>query len=158
MDRTPGQRIKEKREQLGLSQSELANRLGISNSSVAHTEADRSDITYTRLLAYALALNCHVEELISDNYKNPLLENIERLKEEWKKEQMTKNVNFYEIGQRSECESMIQKGNISEIENLTPNERLIIERYRMLPQKDKAALLGQILTYEPSSERKEDTP
>ena len=137
MDRTPGQRIKEKREQLGLSQSELANRLGISNSSVAHTEADRSDITYTRLLAYALALNCHVEELISDNYKNPLVENIERLKEEWKKEQMTKNVNFYEIGQRSESE------------NLTQNERLIIERYRMLPQKDKAAILGQILTYEP---------
>lgn len=152
MDRTPGQRIKEKREQLGLSQSELANRLGISNSSVAHTEADRSDITYTRLLAYALALNCHVEELISDNYKNPLLENIERLKEEWKKEQMTKNVNFYENGQRSECESMKQEGNISESENLTQNERLIIERYRMLPQKDKAALLGQILTYEPSSE------
>lgn len=152
MDRTPGQRIKEKREQLGLSQSELANRLGISNSSVAHTEADRSDITYTRLLAYALALNCHVEELISDNYKNPLVDNIEKLKEEWKKEQMAQNVNFYEIGQRSECEGMKQREIISESENLTQNERLIIERYRMLPQKDKAALLGQILTYEPQEE------
>ena len=147
--KTPGQHIKEKREQLGLSQSELANRLGISNSSVAHTEADRSDITYTRLLAYALALNCHVEELISDNYKNPLVENIERLKEEWKKEQMTRPVH-----ESNYCKD----ADGAESEYLTPNERLIIERYRMLSQKDKAALLGQILTFEPSSERKEDTP
>lgn len=120
--KTPGERIKEKREAAGMTQGQLADRLGVSNTSVAHTEANRSEITLKRLLAYATALGCRVEDLTSDTDTQNVEEHLNIVRDTLKRE------------------------------NLTPNEQLIIDRYRELPQKDKAALLGYILTYEPTSD------
>ena len=54
---TLGQRIRKRREELGLTQTELAQRLGYkSKVSVSHAESDRDDMTTTRIRKYAKAL------------------------------------------------------------------------------------------------------
>lgn len=54
---TVGDRIKERRTQLGLSQQELANRLGLkSRAAVCTVENNREDLTLDRLIRYAQAL------------------------------------------------------------------------------------------------------
>lgn len=54
---TIGQRIKQRREELGLSQQELATRLGYkSKVSISNVENDRDDMTTTRVQKYAKAL------------------------------------------------------------------------------------------------------
>lgn len=54
---TLGERIKRRREELGLTQSELAARLGYkSKVSVSNAENDRDDMTTTRISKYATAL------------------------------------------------------------------------------------------------------
>ena len=59
MDMTIGQRIRERRKELGLSQEELARRLGNkSRASVCTVEKDKEDLTTTRIRQYADALEC----------------------------------------------------------------------------------------------------
>ena len=54
---TIGQRIRERRKELGLSQEELAKRLGNkSRASVCTVEKDKEDLTTTRIRQYAEAL------------------------------------------------------------------------------------------------------
>ena len=54
---TLGERIRKRREELGLTQTELATRLGYkSKVSVSHAESDRDDMTTTRIRKYAKAL------------------------------------------------------------------------------------------------------
>ena len=54
---TLGQRIKQRREELGLTQTQLAERLGYkSKVSVSNAENDRDDMTTTRISKYADAL------------------------------------------------------------------------------------------------------
>lgn len=54
---TLGQRIKRRREELGLTQTQLAERLGYkSKVSVSNAENDRDDMTTTRISKYADAL------------------------------------------------------------------------------------------------------
>lgn len=54
---TIGQRIRERRKELGLSQEELARRLGNkSRASVCTVEKDKEDMTTTRIKQYADAL------------------------------------------------------------------------------------------------------
>lgn len=54
---TIGERIKLRRKELGLSQEELANRLGNkSRASVCTVEKDKEDMTTTRIRQYADAL------------------------------------------------------------------------------------------------------
>lgn len=54
-----GKRIKARREQLGLTQDDLAKRLGYtSKSAVCKAEKDDSDMTTTRIQKYADALSC----------------------------------------------------------------------------------------------------
>ena len=54
---TIGERIKERRKELGLSQQELADRIGVtSRTSVCTVEKDREDLTLERLRRYADAL------------------------------------------------------------------------------------------------------
>lgn len=56
---TIGQRIRERRKELGLSQEELARRLGNkSRASVCTVEKDKEDLTTTRIRQYAEALEC----------------------------------------------------------------------------------------------------
>lgn len=54
---TTGQRIKQRRKELGLTQEELAKRLGNkTRASVCTVEKDKEDLTTTRLSQYAEAL------------------------------------------------------------------------------------------------------
>lgn len=58
-DMTVGQRIRERRKELGLSQEELARRLGNkSRASVCTVEKDKEDLTTERIRKYAEALDC----------------------------------------------------------------------------------------------------
>lgn len=56
---TIGQRIRERRKELGLSQEELGKRLGgITRAAVCDTEKDKKDMTLDRVRRYAEALHC----------------------------------------------------------------------------------------------------
>ena len=62
---TIGERIAARRKELGLSQEELAKRLGNkSRASVCTVEKGKEDLTTSRLLAYARALDCTSEYLM----------------------------------------------------------------------------------------------
>lgn len=65
MKNTLGTRIKRRREELGLTQTELAERLGLkSKVSVSNAENDRDDMTTTRIQKYAEALNTSIAYLM----------------------------------------------------------------------------------------------
>lgn len=54
-----GQRIKERREALGLTQKELATKMGYkSNTTINKVELGINDVTQTNIVKYAEALNC----------------------------------------------------------------------------------------------------
>lgn len=62
---TLGENIKKKREEAGLSQDELAQKLGYkSRSTIAKVEADVNDLNQTKLKAFATALGTTVTELL----------------------------------------------------------------------------------------------
>ena len=64
---TVGEKIKERRKELGLSQQELAERLGNKNkASVCRVEKNVEDLTTTRIMAYAKALGVPVDTLMID--------------------------------------------------------------------------------------------
>lgn len=64
---TIGERIKRERLDQGLSQQELAERLGKkSKTSVCRVETNIEDLTTARVMAYAKALGVPVERLIKD--------------------------------------------------------------------------------------------
>lgn len=61
-----GNRIKTKREELGLSQGELAKKLGYSSrSAIAKIEREASDIPYTKIKEFADALNTSINYLVN---------------------------------------------------------------------------------------------
>lgn len=59
-----GIRIKRKREKMGMSQIELAARVGLSTQHISNVENDRSKIGLDKLVAIANALNCSIDELL----------------------------------------------------------------------------------------------
>ena len=62
---TIGQRIRKRRIELGLSQEELAHKLGNkSRASVCTVEKDKEDLTTDRINKYADALDCSVAYLL----------------------------------------------------------------------------------------------
>lgn len=54
---TIGERIKERRKELELTQTELGNRLNITKSSISYIELDRENMTTIRVERIAKALN-----------------------------------------------------------------------------------------------------
>lgn len=74
-----GQFIKRRRTQLGLSQEELASKLGYdsenSRSTVAKIEAGKQDITVSRLKALAKALDVDVKFLVTLDESSSVGEN-----------------------------------------------------------------------------------
>ena len=115
--KTIGQRIKEKRDELGLTQEELGERLGVSNVAVAHTEADRGNITMNRVRKYAEALNCRVEELTQEYEQKIGKSPIHFINE---------NDPGYE---------------------LSPTEQILVDRYREIPEEKKEESVGHMLLY-----------
>ncbi len=61
---TPGQLIRAARVKAGLTQQQLADRLGCAQPTVAQVEADRSGITLDRLGRLAEALGVPVTDLV----------------------------------------------------------------------------------------------
>lgn len=69
---TIGERIKQRRIELGLSQEELAKRLGNkSRASVCTVEKDKEDMTTDRVRKYAEALECTPAYLMGWEDKKP---------------------------------------------------------------------------------------
>lgn len=59
-----GERIKEQRKKMNLSQEELGKRLGISKGAVSNVETGKERLTTDRVERYARALNVTVTDLI----------------------------------------------------------------------------------------------
>ena len=56
---TVGERIRKRREELGLTQTDLALRMGYkSRAAICNVEKDKEDLTTTRIRKYADALDC----------------------------------------------------------------------------------------------------
>lgn len=67
-ERTPfGQRLHTLREQAGLSQQQLADRLGLTQRAYAHWERNPVALRPDQLLSLAEALNVSVEDLVGSN-------------------------------------------------------------------------------------------
>lgn len=80
---TIGQRIKERRKELGLSQEELAKRLGNkSRASVCTVEKDKEDMTTTRIRQYADALGVTPAYLMGWETQADYTVNVDGLAEE----------------------------------------------------------------------------
>ena len=58
--------LKEIRKEKGLSQKELADKVGIEQSALSHLETGRNNPTITTAQALAKALGCTVDDLIRE--------------------------------------------------------------------------------------------
>jgi DNA-binding XRE family transcriptional regulator len=58
--------VKRRRLELGLTQADVAMRLGVNRATVAETEAGRYEPTLSKLAAYATALETTVGELLGE--------------------------------------------------------------------------------------------
>lgn len=112
---TIGQRIKDRRERLGLGQTELADRVGISKQTLY-------------------------------KYENGIITNIPSDKIE----AISKVLNSspgYLMGWSDNIDYVVMAEDAPTSENLTPNEQIIIERYRSIPEDKKSEFLGRIFAY-----------
>ena len=66
---TAGQNIKAAREAAGISQTELAERIGTTRQQIGKYETDTQDMTLNRLVQIAVALGVDPDELININMK-----------------------------------------------------------------------------------------
>lgn len=62
--KTIGQNIKKHRIELGLTQTQLANRIGNNKTTIADVESGRTRLYITNFLRYAKALECKPEDLL----------------------------------------------------------------------------------------------
>lgn len=60
-------RLKEMRTRAGVTQQELADRIGVKQSAVAHWEAGRFDPRMKRIAQIADVLGCKVTELLAED-------------------------------------------------------------------------------------------
>lgn len=65
-----GLKIKSVRLSLNLTQDNLAEMVGVATSHISNTENAHTKVSLNVLLAIANALNCSVDYLLSDQYKN----------------------------------------------------------------------------------------
>jgi transcriptional regulator with XRE-family HTH domain len=66
-----GQRIRTLRRAAGYTQKQLADQVGITNAQLHRYEAGASRVAASRLVAIAKALDCRVEDLVSDGMSAP---------------------------------------------------------------------------------------
>jgi transcriptional regulator with XRE-family HTH domain len=66
LDIAMGSRVRQRRKELGLSQSKLANALGITFQQVQKYEHGTNRISFSRLVEISTALECSVADLIGD--------------------------------------------------------------------------------------------
>lgn len=61
-----GKNIRNRREEFGLDQSELAERVGVSQTMISHIEKDRKNPSIGLLADIAKVLNCTMDELVHE--------------------------------------------------------------------------------------------
>ncbi|MGN0714787.1 MAG: helix-turn-helix domain-containing protein [Anaerovoracaceae bacterium] len=61
-----GQRIRKKRKAAGLSQEELAEKIGISTTHMSHIETGNTKLSLLVFVSIANALSCRTDELLYD--------------------------------------------------------------------------------------------
>lgn len=66
LDVALGVRIRWRRQELGLSQSDLANRIGITFQQVQKYEHGANRVSFSRLVEIAQAMDCRVTDLVGD--------------------------------------------------------------------------------------------
>lgn len=64
-----GQKIRERRQELGLSQDELADRIGTSRNYISRHENGKNDMSISTLFQYAAALETDPTVLCPDRFK-----------------------------------------------------------------------------------------
>ena len=62
--KTVGERIKDRRNELGMTQTDLANKLGVTKTSVCHVETTEKNLTVSTIRKYATALNTTLASLM----------------------------------------------------------------------------------------------
>ena len=112
---TIGQRIKDRRERLGLGQTELADRVGISKQTLY-------------------------------KYENGIITNIPSDKIEAISRVLNSSPGYL-MGWSDNIDYVVMAEDTPTSGNLTPNEQIIIERYRSIPEDKKSEFLGQIFAY-----------
>jgi ribosome-binding protein aMBF1 (putative translation factor) len=66
LDVALGERIRRRRREIGISQGELAGRLGITFQQVQKYEHATNRVSFSRLVEIARALNCGVMDIVGD--------------------------------------------------------------------------------------------
>ena len=112
---TIGQRIKDRRERLGLGQTELADRVGISKQTLY-------------------------------KYENGIITNIPSDKIEAISRVLNSSPGYL-MGWSDNIDYVVMAEDTPTSGNLTPNEQIIIERYRSIPEDKKSEFLGRIFAY-----------
>lgn len=112
---TIGQRIKDRRERLGLGQTELADRVGISKQTLY-------------------------------KYENGIITNIPSDKIETISKVLNSSPGYL-MGWSDNIDYVVMAEDTPTSGNLTPNEQIIIERYRSIPDDKKSEFLGRIFAY-----------
>lgn len=145
---TIGQRIKQRRKELGLTQTELAHRLGNkSKVSVCTVENDKEDLTTDRIRKYAKALDCEPAYLMG-----------------WTATPYQKQLNLYDLFEDKEKAEILRSDEFQTrydmevrkiAKNITTEEAIIVECYRNLNDSEKDMLKRMIAYYEKFQELKE---
>lgn len=115
--KTISERICEAMKRLDVKPVELSRRTGISKSSISQYMSGYAAPKSDRIYLIAKALNVSEAWLIG--YDEPM--------------EKTPDIDYVV--------------NTSTSENLTPNEQIIIERYRSIPEDKKSEFLGRIFAY-----------
>ncbi len=135
---TVGERKKKRREEIGLSQEELANRLGNrSRASVCTVENNRESLTVDRVWKYAEALECSPAYILGLESEN---ESIQTIGDRIRQKRMEKGLSQSELAIKSHYSD---KTRISKIENSGDNlTRKVIKRMAEALGASEAYLMG----------------
>ena len=126
---TIGERIRQRRKELGLTQEELAAKMGYSSrTAISNVEKGGEDLTSTRIAKYAKALDCFPGYLMGwTNHPNQL--------------------SLFDIIDEDEnITNTHQKPKYNQLESLTDEEYVILTCYRDMDIKQKE-MLKRMLAY-----------
>lgn len=99
---TTGEKIRERREQLGMTKTELAQRIGVHKSTITRYEADTIDkIPYMNFIKILIALQTTPDKLLSDEEKE-LVARADELSEKYKVFETMQEVVAQKLTQMSE--------------------------------------------------------
>jgi transcriptional regulator with XRE-family HTH domain len=143
---TVGERIRERRIELKLTQEELGKRLGYGKSAVCRVEKEGNNITSNRIEKFAKALECTPGYLMG-----------------WTATPNQKQLNIFDIEGDTETADEIRKERFEKrfkfetdryTTDLSTEESVIIECYRKLQEPEKEMIRRMLPYYEMLKERR----